>query len=427
MKENLGFCEYYNYPSKVKSHFEKILDPISSDEISSVLLIGGTSRGELSYQRINRKLLIYSDYEFLLIANGKVRKEDKIKLRHYYDKLQKEIANKSPLFHIDFDYISQHKLANLKRTFWTYEVKKTGIAIWGKDLKDKIPEVTLQNINLKELNEALIWRLWTIFLYTPPKILTQRKVTSEKEVIFKYVLSKNTLDITTWLLPWEGYLVPSFSKRITFINENYQKLSCANFFGDNFKDFLNLCLNGKLKLQFENLTTEQFYNQSIVYFINALQYLIYRTLSLKVNYEEIPDIIIEKSNKFFRDYDFRRKVYDSILMLKYLPKLKNNLFSWYFIKKHGLILVILLKLHIATLQFVEGKEYKANINIDKAMQLLKNISFLPLYNSNSQFLNKYIVIRKNLVQYMCNYFLWIGNQKELIYSIEQNFYNNLRG
>lgn len=423
MHANLEFCERYNYPPEVKKHFKMILDPISSDKILSVLLIGGTSRGELSYRRVDNELIIFSDYEFLMIAKGRVKKSYKRKLQHYYDNLQKQIGARSPLFHIDFDYISLRKLANLKRTFWTYEVKEKGITIWGQDLKDRIPNVTLKNIDLKELNEALIWRLWTIFLYTPPELLTKKDISSKKEMVFKYVLSKNTLDITTWLLPWEGYLIPSFTRRVAFIKEKYQELGCNFFFGENFPDFLELCLEGKIKLRFNAGTVEELYRQSIAYFVNALEYLIYRSLSLRVSSEEIPAIIIEKSDKLFRDNALRRRAYDAILGLKRAPNLKGKLLSWYLTKKHGVILVILLNLHNATLQFIKGNERKAKRLINEAKKWLSKISFLPLSNSDD-FLNEYLAVRKNLVYYMTQYFPWIKNQQAHVRSIEKNFYSD---
>lgn len=423
MKANLEFCDYYNYPPDVKTHFTMILDPIDSDKISSVLLIGGTSRGELSYCPTDKGLKVFSDYEFLLIANGKVQKRYKKKLQNYYNTLQNRIGSGSPLFHIDFDYISLRKLATLKKTFWTYEVKKTGITIWGKELKDQIPDVTLENLNLKELNEVLIWRLWTIFLYTPAELLTQRSISTEREEVFKYVLSKNVLDITTWLLPWEGHLIPSFTKRVAFIKEKYRELDCSSFFGEKFPDFLELCLEGKLKLHFNSDAIGEFYSQSMIYFVKALQYLIYRSLPLRVSSKELPTIVIERSGRLFRDNTFKRRAYDIVLGLKYARNLKSRLFKWYRAKKHGITLAILLNLHEALLQFIKGDEGAAKNFLDEARKWLSEITFLPLSNSDD-FLDGYLEIRKKLVYYMTQYFPWIKNQQAHVRSIEQNFYSD---
>lgn len=422
MQANLKFCERYNYPSEVKTHFKMILDPIKPDKISSVLLIGGASRGELSYLQASKDIIIFSDYEFLLIANGRVRKEYRDELRHYYTMLQRQIRGRSPLFHIDFDYIPSRKLTKLKRTFWTYEVKKTGITIWGEDLKDQIPEVTLQNIDLKELNEALIWRLWTIFLYTPVELLTQGNIPTEKDVVFKYVLSKNVLDITTWLLPWEGYLIPSFTRRVNFIKNKYHELDCRSLFGENFPDFLELCLDGKLTMQFNIPPVIEFYTQSINYFIRALQYLVYRSLSLWVDSEEILTPILEKSDRLFRDNSYKRRIYDIALGLKYIPYLKDRLFNWYLAKKHGSILAILLTLHKTILQLIKGDKGEAQKLLNEAKEGLKTISFLPLDSDSDDFLREYFTVRKNFVHFMSQYFIWIKNHWEHIRSIENMFH-----
>jgi hypothetical protein len=312
----------------------------------------------------------------------------------------------------------------LKRIFWTYEVKETGITIWGEDLKDRIPDVTPKNIDLKELNELLIWRLWTIFLHTPPELLAQKNIPTEKERIFKYVLSKNTLDITTWLLPWEGYLIPSFTKRVTFIKNKYQKLDSRSFFGKNFPNFLEFCLEGKLNLGFNVGAVKELYRQSIACFVKALEYLLYKSLSLRVNPEGIPAIMIEQSDKLFRDNVLKRRVYDAILGLRYALNLKSKLLRWYLIKKHGVVIVILLNLHNATLQFIKGNKGKAKEFLDEAKKWLRKISLLPLGNSSDDFLDEYLAIRKGLVYYMIQYFPWIKNQQAHICSIERKFYSD---
>jgi len=62
------FVEKYNYPTQIREHFEEILSNIDESKIESVILTGSTSRGELSYHTTNERLVLYSDYEFLIIS-----------------------------------------------------------------------------------------------------------------------------------------------------------------------------------------------------------------------------------------------------------------------------------------------------------------------------------------------------------------------
>lgn len=425
MRRNLNFCDRFNYPAQVRDHFRKILEPIDPEKVLSVLLLGSTSRGELSYREKKEGLSLLSDYEFFIIAKGMPDRKYAGRLKDYYLGLQRKIGRGSPFFHIDFDFIPLFKLRHLSKTFFTYDLKKTGITIWGEDVKKEIAEVTLENIDLKELNETLIWRLLAVFLYTPPELLREGTLSEEKEILFKYLLSRNILDIATWLLPWEKELIPTFQKRTAFIKKHYEELGCFSFLGKDFPLFLGRCLAGKLNLEFKDTEPVNFYGEVVSCFLRAFQYLVFRTLSFKAGPEEALSVLAQKSNRFFRDRTLLRRGYDAWLALKNLKFLGRRVFGWYLTDKHGLLASAVFKTHRALLLFLSGEEEKAGKILEEAVSDAQTIVFLPLPREQT-FLSRYRGLRKAIIHFMVRYFPWAAKEREHLDSLERGFYCKLK-
>lgn len=406
---NLDFCKKYGYPDDVKKHFEEILRYINPDKVKSVILTGSTARGELSYRITDGNISLFSDYEFIVIARDSVNTSDYNCLKQRYSELQNNISVKNPLFHIDFSYISLNKLKKMQTKLWTYETKINGITVYGEDVKRYIPEVNLDNIDYNELNEILLWRLWALLLYLPPKWLMVDSCDEESETFYKYALCRNALDLTTWLLPLEGVLIPSFTGRVGHIHSNYESLQSHRIFGYDFPSFLDECLEGKLRINFHS-TIDDLYEKTINYFLKADEFLLYKN-NISNNNEMFWQIE-KNSSKLFTDLRFKRQAYDILLAIKSIKEsgLRRSL-RWLFYQKYGRVLHLLYRMHLSFLAHLKGDVEDRDYNLAIAEKLLHKISLKKNNNLDLPFPKKWLATRRELANFMTEYFIWIKNQK----------------
>ncbi len=411
MNYNLDFCEEYKYPKDVRIHFEEILTYINPDKVKSVILTGSTARGELSYKRINQDLSIFSDYEFIVVSKGPVDDRDYKRLSEAYSELEKKISQKNPLFHIDFTYISQDKLKRMQTRLWTYETKVNGIIIYGENVKEFIPDVNLENLYYKELNEIIIWRLWVLLLYLPSVWIKTKKCDGQSEILYKYVLCRNVLDLTTWLLPLEGVLIPSFSERIEHLRDNYAKMDCDITFGEDFPVFLEECLEGKLKLAFHS-PLKDLYEKTIDYYLRACKYLLLKNReTVGKTDDEILWQVEKNSRKLFRDLRFKRQIYDVWLMLNSVKEKGLDSLIWLAYPKYGKILHLFYRMHLSFLFHLNDNDNKRDYNMSIAEKLLYELSLKSYNIEKMQFPQKWLIMRREIANFMITYFLNIKKQK----------------
>jgi hypothetical protein len=309
----LTFVEKYNYPIQIREHFEEILSNINESKVQSVILSGSTSRGELSYQTINERIVLYSDYEFLVISKGSVDPLESERLAKVYRTIE-ERHSTNYLFHIDFSYIDVRRLRSLPPHLKHYETKENGITIYGRDMLHLVPDITLKNLDFKDLNEILIWRLWAILLYLPNELVRSGSVDDEQESMYMYVLYRNLLDLTTWILPLKGVLLPSFRKRHAWLESNFSTLQDNQVVDKRFLSLMNECMIGKFELRF-NRPLVDLYTTTIEYFVRAKQHLLNVNHTVDYNNVGSGSTIEKRSSRFFHDYHYRRKGYEILFLL----------------------------------------------------------------------------------------------------------------
>ena len=235
----------YGYPPELYEAVNRFVD--NANEIfleysPGVLLIGSSSRGELSWSRKNDQVRLYSDIEFLVAVNKKDKKsilefENKINL------LEKKCAF-GDLFHIDYTIIPWAKLPGLEKKFFIYESKVCGIDLTVESVASNLPEVSRENISWKELNEVLVHRLTSILHVIPASIFYSSMTETERQTV-SLNLAKNSLDITTWLHPYESdRLVAGFTNRLKCWSEAQpRQLKLLEYLGDEELEYLDYCLS----------------------------------------------------------------------------------------------------------------------------------------------------------------------------------------
>ncbi len=374
--DSLAFCNTYNYPAVISDILSEILSTVQSlsQPVISVVLIGSTARGEFSYRiEPDNQVSLWSDLEFWVVQETAPKPADRKQLLDRLQWLETQWGKSSPLFHIDGSYISLTTSRRLPPWIRVYEAKQVGKVLLGKDIRSEMPEIDCDNLDYCELAEVILWRLWAMLLYAPQSwLFPGQKSLLEKEELYRFILCRNALDLTTYLLPWEKVLLSSFRERVKYITEHYAELQCNRYFDPAFPEFLNACLRGKFKFIFP-ASSQQLYQQTLSYFVQAGNHL------LAVNQIDAPEIampdkIIKYQSEVFNEFRFRRKVYELMLIKKYFSE--KSLFGWwrwYWQGKIGKMVSCLYHLHFALQAIVvthkpDDVETELNIAADSPRQ-----------------------------------------------------------
>jgi hypothetical protein len=414
---DLSFVAKYQYPTLVKEHFERILSHIDASKVESVILTGSTSRGELSYQMTRGALSLYSDYEFMIIAKKSVDKNDEVRLSKCFEGLECNLSN-NHLFHIDFSYINTRQLRNIPFHLKHYETKENGITIYGRDLLHLMPNTTLKNLDFKDLNEILIWRLWAILLYLPNEFVRCGRVNSAKENMYKYVLCRNLLDLTTWILPLKGVLLPSFRQRHTYLKSNFSKLQDGQVINSKFLDLLNEGMIGKFELRFSRSLVD-FYVTVIEYFMRAKQHLL-DIYHITDDNNTANSFSLEKNSRnLFHDYHYKRKAYETLFFLKnYRDVGIRRGIRWILTGKYGLMLEFLCNIHLALVLQVSDNRRHGSAHLDAARCILQRLSVLNTLKIDSkEFSELLFILRRGFANFLMDYFRSLKMKKDYINSV----------
>lgn len=321
------------------------------DNVVSVILMGSTSRGELSYIKIDGELTIFSDYEFLLITKRKFIKTELSALKNKIHLLEQRFCSNNPLFHIDFSYTTVKRISKFPKILRQYEFTKTARVICGDDLILRFPEVTLKNLDFKNLNEIIFKRLWHILKFIPNRFL-HGDLTDQEKIQFNYVLSRNVLDISTIYLPYHKVLLPTYTERVNYIRNNNKILNASEDFDYNFPEFLQNALKGKIEVNFK-LPIYEMYEQTIRYYSNLLMFIKNRagyTFSRKADVDN-------DYGQLFNEWpvDRHESISLIVLLIKIVRNKKINVASkWLFLKKKAMMTSLLFDIHQSLQFFING-------------------------------------------------------------------------
>lgn len=210
----------------------------------SIILLGSLSRGEATWLEGEKGPVMVSDIEFFTVYPEGFT--ESAAFTAFMNKTAGEIFadQDSTLFHIDNTYVCRNGLASLERKLLTYDAKKMGKMAMGADDICRLPEITLQNINLWDIRDILTHRVFSVLYYGFP--LKQQG----KEEQYRYSLAKNSLDLMTVLLVTQGRLESGFINRLEAVKQLQ--------IDPQFQEYFAYCLSIKLMEQCEySYTTEQ--------------------------------------------------------------------------------------------------------------------------------------------------------------------------
>ncbi len=252
---NLSKLDEFCYPKEVVQHlktiFEKTIETLGDGAIFSIVLIGSTARGELSYRfNSDNTLDIFSDYEFIIVLKRGGRLSVSIVeiLKANLSELKRNFHIRSPLFDIDFGIVSITKLKITPNTLWAYEVKENGVEVYGNGALKYLKTTNIRNLDFGNLNELIIVRLWNMLLHTDSRALSE-DISRYSKFVLTFYYARNILDILTIYLPNKNILAPSYSERFRIYRELTDNCAANDLGQFGMAHDLKLKLTGHLTLE----------------------------------------------------------------------------------------------------------------------------------------------------------------------------------
>lgn len=404
---NLSFCDDFSYPPEIKDFLVRVLDVLVSKKAISVILSGSVSRGEMSYLYNGGDLKLYSDLEFFVVTNEKMKRQEIMLLYEKIRDLEISLNKQSKFTHIDVSFLSLRELRRLSPKFQFYETKKTGVVLYGKDLRPFFPD----KVDVKYVNEASIDRLWSLILYFPKELLLN-KVSWEDERNYKYILSRSMLDIPLWILSYEGHFIPNFKSRIDFIYENYGKFYLNTFFPSWFLEFLNECWQGKTRFKFNHELVDM-YERVLACYTCAIRYVLFKINVDKEN-EDLGEKFIKHSPRIFHELILRRKLFELMLLAKNLKGINPfGAYKWFMLHKKGVIAAFLFDMNYALLYYLK-KEKTSMDYLGKAENYLCQLDFRIKMIKDINFVSKWLFLRKKYIDFLTLFYRFFSIKREYL-------------
>ena len=224
---------------------------VNNANIVSVILIGSAARNELSIEIADDGTVdIFSDIEFLVVVESPPPVSLSLQIKEVCVLLEKELDIRSPLFGFDFGVLTKQRAKITPRTLWTFEVKKFGRTLLGVDVRNLFPDVDLESIDIGNLNELIIVRLWNMFLHLPRNVI-EEKGTEYELKIAKIYYARNINDVLTILLPNIGMLIGGYQSRYAALLDSSPGMDILRDLEDGVADAVAIKLG-----QVENSTLE---------------------------------------------------------------------------------------------------------------------------------------------------------------------------
>lgn len=379
----------YNYPISVINLLNELNDNLQTIlPFSALFLLGSAARNELSYiYNVDGLLELFSDLEFLAVTPTRPTLKQQQELQNFIASRERQFANPNPLFHIDLIARERTRLRSFPPIIFTYEMCQNARFLYGEDLHTEFPEVTLANLNLRNTREILYKRLWAMLLYLPKRFILQQMSKTEARVA-GYVLCRNALDLTTVLLPHMGVLLPSYQKRVIYLQTHFSTLPSLQQLGTDFPEFLQTCLKRRIDLDFSGMDLYAYYARVIAYLEKSFHVLQSELVDLNTLPSYSPTLYNEWPISRGEWYNLAR------LTLQWTRKRgPHQALNWLRLPKKGWLTVGLFAMHNALLSWLFEDVYTAEQYLTQATDTLRSLHFTSIATPSTSFIDRWLIIR----------------------------------
>ena len=360
-------AERYSYPlvfDRVINDFIKICESVFCSKKLGILLVGSSARGEFCWSGNIDAPVFYSDIEFIVVID---RADLKFK-KNFHDEIRK--LNSSLSFGVRFkvDYVinTWSDLKKADKKIFIFDSKNKGIDLSCNSVVSVLPDVTINNINFSELNDILLHRMKAVIADIPEDVFTSEEISPE----LCMSISKNSLDSTTWLFPYEAEkLLSGFKERLEVWKAKKNQLNIFDFFDDSQLLFLINC--DAMRSRAAPLRKDvELLNQYIELYNRALAYCKARNnIGIDVNIDS-PNA----SRKIFWEYNPRRRLKEAYLILRNFKSFGyRNIFRNIFLPRKGRQVSFCFSMIKALAAHMNGNEGIFAAEVDASHEKLKLI------------------------------------------------------
>ncbi len=370
-----SICSEYNYPEIICNLLTSFVDVVCHlVNPLSILLIGSTPRGELTWYKRGDYVDLFSDLEFIIFVAKNVSRKAVRDLNNKITEIEGSLKLTNPIFHIDYGIISKKDFSRMRPIIRTYEAKIHGRTLYGQDIRYNIPEVSTANLDIGKTRELILVRLWNMLIFIPSRIVKQ-KGSNYEEMVFNYIMCRNMLDIPTILLPLlSNVLLSTYKQRVEYIVEKHLHFDWTTSFSENFVECLKYALLVKQGGQ-SNLPAKKMYHETVDNYLNLIRYL----LSIQgATLDQVCSELERKGLDILRGRWVKWAAYERLFFIKQSlasPKeLLRNL-TWFKIKKREACICILLNMHYSLLNYLGGNYKKAELLLEVASGFQEKLLF----------------------------------------------------
>jgi len=215
---------------KIEQDMEIICKEILNriENVETIILTGGFSRGEGPVEKEKEKIFPYNDYDIQVISKIPVSKEevDKISIEiskklgyigiaNFYP-FKKENQKMKDNFYVDLKVDSVGDLKKMPPRIRTYELKNNSMILYGKDLRYIIPNYSLRSIPLSEGAKLLLDRMSQMIEYYSIK-------KNYDEEFLTYIIQQAYAACCTSLLLLSKRYEIGYKKSMHILKDTYRK------------------------------------------------------------------------------------------------------------------------------------------------------------------------------------------------------------
>ncbi len=214
--------------------------------LRAAIVHGSLGRGEFSVLETSGGPLPLSDVELVLVPRRRreapaVRKA----LAGVCRRIELDSPAAGPFFGVDASVVSAAGLRRLPRWLLTFEKREGSVILGDPGVRDLIPRVTPRNIDLRESNETLVWRLLHLLHHAPACEAGWEAGEGLGPRVWAYLCYRDVLDVGTWLCPHLGILTPGLANRADALRRHPRKAEMESAFGTDFMELMDAAVAAK--------------------------------------------------------------------------------------------------------------------------------------------------------------------------------------
>ncbi len=408
-----ALCAEHGYPPEVEALLREVVRTVAPVRPASVFLHGSAARGELTWWRDEAgRVQLGSDLEMYVVVDRPPDAEAWRRADGEVRALQARANQGGPrLFHVDVGAVSRERFRRHPRTFRCWDMRETGRALLGEDVRGELPALDAATIDLRQLNEVPIHRLWEM-AFRVPRALLLGGATAEEERTARYVWARQALDLTTWLLPHCGVMVPTFRRRVAAWRERFAELPLARFFPADSPDLLDECLEGKLHLRFRR-PPARLHADVLEHFRAGLRMVL--RLAPDADDAAVAEAAVHSGGACWHGETPRRRAYEAYLLLRDGQALRpRGALGWLLRRKKPRQVAFLLHLNAALAALLAGDDAAAPLERAEGALAKLWYGFRPAAGTQAE---RFLAARRGYVDYLAGSSRWFGPRREYLYSV----------